>query len=1438
MKKRLLISIALLLLMSMLGGTLASCKDPDIESNTAEDTEAVESESKPSESVSDGEESINSSETKENNSEKSEEESKTETETEKVSLIDGPYADLIENANGMKNTVQAYFEDSSRDLFSLENTEMKFSYALRNTSNQRVSSLTNKNGHAYITDTMDVFVRLKDGNVYYASGSTKNTTANLYRIGMYYYEARFEEQDFFNNPQFIEGTTVTDVKFNTERTQGLAINSDGTLTITNSRDPYAVLDGINYATSECNMMRVKIRAVKGTNSKATLYIMAGGAGNFTSEQAIAFNLNNDGEYHEILFPLYEISGYTGRLTGIRFDIDGNVGDTYEIAEITPCKLDYNKKGPVNLRLCRSFYVYSDKMHHDVQISAIETTRNVAEVGMSTVIDADTVAKLLIKDANGQHSTLDGVNWATVEYVGFDIKEAGIFGYILPDHKNAGKISVTLEDGNYVILQTRIPEKETISPSKAGTENANDFHLSQRIYTDSRHNFSEFIREAEIERNPIVKHITVKSTEFTNSSLIGYDPIRGIYIIDIDGPGTFGGPYYLYQNRYYTADITLTSPDDRNIYIMTTYDKGSLECSVLLDKNNILLPIPVSVCKNFSEAAGERNLYNLDDPDYSESFFPAVLKSGDNYELTVVNIYQNWGKYPLKQISSIQFRSPYYHLSTGVTESNCILPWYESKQTGPIGTLPDFRAMSAPLWESQPQRNSGGSHTFMEYTDTDGNYVAAESFGNYIDSYGPTYADVTMDYYSYDGKIKLTYTHMEMPQTDENRTYYEIRYDVLEDIHIADFKKDFTIYAVTDNEPAATADYRKIGYLNEKNECVVVESNLKHEAEQVRSYVLGDACPYFSMFDMPADASPDGYTNVACLIYNSDIVIGGKKCDADFIITNSYNKVDLSLNLDEVTLKKGDSFVINMILLPWGSHESDYTYEDINVRKVRENTLLNPLTVTSSTDTVIESVFVPKIISKDGMTATFTLKNGYNNVAVRAYGFKKLTVPTLYELIDGEWEKVELSSCDTPDKSGYYNYFDGYMVHYDGDGTYSYSFVTDMDTGRERTFKLDLSQDVTSLPDSGLLETPDPLDIYYDANEIDNLIASSGNYSPKFSNTVVADDKSYVSLYANNVPESFFMVKPDMGTVTGQYIVVKYRIPTTNPTKFNNFEFYLSTSTEQPAAGENIRYNNLKQDGEWHVVVMDAASFSNLPTFKSNENGEYLLRYVRFDMLNTPNLSTDNYIDIGYFGICDTVDEICDLTKDEFEKIDMATGTGEFEIITATGKSNIKEYIAPESGYTKSTLAYYSVIDTLGTEKLNTNGNSVEGIIVKTDYTATVPTKVSMAGWAVIEGGISHFVWSADGGKTWSRIEASLANVSDTYLNHAQTKMSTASGTAFTFADKEATKTNGGFQAPKMTLDLSPCAGQTVDLIIAAVPESAPNTLCLLTCIENLKISAE
>ena len=234
--------------------------------------------------------------------------------------------------------------------------------------------------------------------------------------------------------------------------------------------------------------------------------------------------------------------------------------------------------------------------------------------------------------------------------------------------------------------------------------------------------------------------------------------------------------------------------------------------------------------------------------------------------------------------------------------------------------------------------------------------------------------------------------------------------------------------------------------------------------------LGSEYPYFDMFELQTWQGM-GYVNVAFLIQDYEVIIQGEKTDVGLLIREENKQVALTLDLDNVKFKKGDSITIKAIIMPWGSQESDYSGQsyapDQNVRDARENSLINPIKVEAGAGTaVVEDPFMPKVRTENGKSAEFTISGGKVNqhkisnrdegyyVTVRAYGFTKLTAPKVYQLVDGEWVEYELSSRNTPDTLGYTNQYDGYAVHYDGDGKVSYSFVVDMSDAKSKTFKID------------------------------------------------------------------------------------------------------------------------------------------------------------------------------------------------------------------------------------------------------------------------------------------------------------------------------------------------------------------------------------------------
>ena len=690
----------------------------------------------------------------------------------------------------------------------------------------------------------------------------------------------------------------------------------------------------------------------------------------------------------------------------------------------------NPTGLHHFSVDRTFHLYSDKLN---VVQHLTTTggdaSGLAGYGQIYELDASRVRALVIKDKNGTHTSLEGVDFDSCEYVGFDMERAGVIGFILlPYEANEGKLNVTLKDGVYTV------EQHIVSDPSAKLPIHSHVYFGMRMYTKPDHDLETFTKEAECERNPLTGLEITKRLD--GASYVGYDALRGAYRFDVNG-GDFSNNYYNNPNQVFTVNASITADTyDRNIYVYTHTGSGCLESAVILDQSKTLLPIPLEVTKNFC-GENEDSLYLPGDVGYGEVFFPITLKAGEKKDFTVLNLYQNWGKYPLKQLSSIQFVAPYYHLSTGVTETNCIAPSFVYGKDNWL--LPDFRAMSAPLWASQPQHTAIGQLFVVRYDTADRVTANLENYHNDIDSYGPVYADVTMDYLAQDGAIHVSYRHVEMPQTDENRTYYSLRIDVLEDVTFKDFKSDFSLFCFNGRHPK----FNKLGYLDENNEHQVLDLGIATAKKYDRFFKLGSEAPFFDYYEpLAADA-----VNFALIVKDSHIVIGGEEFTGGFLMRDrfdgSLNFGDLTLDLGEVTLKAGDCINVDYILLPWGYVDSK---NDDNVLNVRWDSCLDPYQITAEVGTVMEDTYVPKVKVGEGQTTTFTLSGGDNNGVVRVYGLTSYQRPVIEELVNGAW----VPYTDSTNRD-----YDGYCVYADGDGTYSVAFVVSMTDAPEggRTFRV-------------------------------------------------------------------------------------------------------------------------------------------------------------------------------------------------------------------------------------------------------------------------------------------------------------------------------------------------------------------------------------------------
>ncbi len=959
--------------------------------------------------------------------------------TEYKEMYTGANAKTVYAARDLANGVNVFYLTGERNALCIANGHMNLNYTVGSSAGaKQISSLTTPDGKVYIENTGDAFIELENGSVYSSAAGLEGPNLNTYRHGAYYYDTHilncsFERITDYSKKQVFD-MVLPD---STNGVDGLKI-SDGVLSfkVSDPEDPYIGWNLTGVDASEFSGVRITMKNTSASSGE--VYVAAGSFSGFNSDQKVAITLNPDGEYHEYTVSFENVVGYTGKLKGLRIDLDKGSKDSVSISKIEFLGKDNSRPKAL---LDRNFHTFTDKINSVDRFVISEKTENVAAIGFTANVKKANVAKLIVKDKNGLHESLTDVDWASAEYIGFDIKDAGIFGFILVNGTFESSFTVTDEGDNYVITQKYIPDKGLLRKKYI-------YEIGRRFYTDTAHSFEGFLKEAEFERHPLENVVT--TTPDSNGKYLGYDSLKGLYTFTIESnAGGFSPPYYSSPDRQYTLSVKFTGEDqDRTVYVYTHAGDtgGTLECAVLLDENNTVLPMAMEVSKNFS-GDGDETVFDQGDHSYSDTFFPLVVESAKETKITVVNLYQNWGLFPLKQLSSIQFFTTYYHLSTGVTETNCIAPYFVYGKD--YWTIPDFRPMSSPLWASQPQHTSGGAPRVLQYTSKDKGFSGLEFTTKYIDSTGPVYADVRMNYLSEDGRVAATYRHVEMPQTDESRAYYDIEFTVLEDFTVEEFRRDFNIFAMD----GRFIFYNKLGYLDANNTPAAADTS--HSAEKTY-YKLGKDCPYVAIYD--ADA--DDYVNMAVIVADSDVTLGGRKFTGSFIVSDytswNLNRISLSLDLGKVTLKAGDVMKFRLIIFPYGSQE---IRDDERVRLVRENTCLNPVRISSDTDTVLDDGIVPKAKSADGKTCEFTVYGGAanipavnesyyrssdHNIAVRIYGFDSFGVPEIYEKINGEWVRYEIASV---------NGYDGYAVYTDADNSFSYAFVVNMNDATPRTFKI-------------------------------------------------------------------------------------------------------------------------------------------------------------------------------------------------------------------------------------------------------------------------------------------------------------------------------------------------------------------------------------------------
>lgn len=675
----------------------------------------------------------------------------------------------------------------------------------------------------------------------------------------------------------------------------------------------------------------------------------------------------------------------------------------------------------DVMLEKKFHTFSDDLRSQFRIVA-QGTSSVDAIGVELKLVKTTVEKFEIFDGTSTTTSLTNSSYTgdKVQYIAFDIKDAGTFGLVF---YGGAKVSLT-DDGRHLILR-----QETIN-SAGKLIYGQDLEVYNRIYNDETHSFDGIKAANKLEQDPYTNKDISVDTSVDNASFVGYNPVRGVYQFHINGMN-FNTSYYSTPDKKFYEKITVKNRDDRSVYFYVNSDYP-LEASMVIDENEMQIPVPTQVMKNFGHE-NEEPIYETGDPFYGDVIIPYLARNGKTSKFSIVNVMQNWGNFPLKQLSSISYFISYYHLSTGVTETNCIAPYYSLSayynrfNYGWI--LPDFRGPSGEIWGADPQYNSVGIMClprFMERANLP-NYQSAK-----INSSGLTYADIEYSYLLDDGDISFTLRHVETPQVDESRTKYRLSLDVLKD-NTTLSPEDFSFFSCS----SRNTNFRKYAYLNEKGEKAVIDSP-KKESKAIHN--LQNQKSYFTMYDKDNATLEDN--NFGLLVSKSKL--NGE--DLPLAMYASYGELQkrqdyLALTTqEEMTLKKGDHIELDVILLPYGDEGKMEEVGD-NIEKVYADSIIDPFKASNINGANNNDGPIIEVEAKDNVSDAYfvggAMKDYSVNQTIKCTGFNKLAKPIIKK-------GTELKE---------YNYtktvpFEGYTVSYEN-GKFDYSFVIKKENATER-----------------------------------------------------------------------------------------------------------------------------------------------------------------------------------------------------------------------------------------------------------------------------------------------------------------------------------------------------------------------------------------------------
>ncbi|MCU0791365.1 MAG: hypothetical protein MUE42_00600, partial [Opitutaceae bacterium] len=508
---------------------------------------------------------------------------------------------------------------------------------------------------------------------------------------------------------------------------------------------------------------------------------------------------------------------------------------------------------------------------------------------------------------------------------------------------------------------------------------------------------------------------------------GYDAASGLYKLQLlsQRPAfSFDDAHKTPGRRLESAISAPASSRPRSVTVLAATGLGNLPAAVLADPHGFPRAVPAFVAKNFSGENEEPN-----DDAFGDILFPLTLGPDQPREHRLIALFQTWGTNMVKQVSSIRFFNIYWHLSQGLSETTCFThAWMHLR--GTLVSVPDYRPYSGPFIQGQPQHDCFSWPGFLHYETADGQARPMYRRTDFH-SIAPNLARFTMHFRTSDDAANMRVEVIEMPQTDEARTFLRLRYEWDRPARVlGDSRRAFRWLQTFEKYPA-----RELLWLPAEGPARTVAlpaPGLTSPAPQLLAEPLAIEAPYAGVHEQR-----DHFGSVM-LVTRLAGRLGGR----------DVKRVHLTAEFDErqgtyafvhdqadLTLAPGDWLEADVLLMPHG----EVTQPLHKPERERLHWALRAPRITR-VDAGEKIADFPPTVRADRDVVRFNVTGGLDALALIAEGFSGPGVPLLWK--DAVWQN--------PQRHG----GDGYQVDRDPtDGTHRFTFVYPVRRTEEHAFTM-------------------------------------------------------------------------------------------------------------------------------------------------------------------------------------------------------------------------------------------------------------------------------------------------------------------------------------------------------------------------------------------------